>query len=1137
MQSFLFIGVGGSGGKTLAYLWRSLERRLSAAGWTDGVPPIWQFLHLDPKSQSDSPGRDIPILPVGAVTYVNLADQPLAYRDYDEELVSPGYLEGFAGWRPPSPGSIEPPYLGAGQRRAVGRAISVHALGRIREAIVKSATAMQDQHAEGTRAALKNRLRVPLHYAPDHTCHVVVIGSLAGGSGSGVFLDVVHVVRSMAGQIDYSAGDPLTVLYTSELFKSLPHEFRRGIHPNALAAASELIAASEGNLDPRSASLLQRSGGALPQPDQRRTGRTTAIVGLSNGVVQMRSETDVYRAVGTLLAGSLTDYELQQTLSSFIVNTNGAPYSGTWTLSKHALPESQGNVVNPVGALGYASFGLGRNLFAQYTSERIAKLSLERLLRGHIDLQAAGEQISEERLIQRAADARDDEFFDNTGLHEKGRAHNQVLDALRDIPTVKGLLDRARDSVLERLRLTTSGLPAGEVQGMVGSEFDAERGSVIQAVATDREDRARRWTVEVRKRVVDAVVLEIGTFGFPTTIALLERLDGQIRDAIAELEGYRADYEKEAAGLIEAAKAVFVQLRDKITTNHDSVITSVGKRRDALQRAVEGDLFMFAAAQLTDIRQNLLPPLRAAVKSAATSLTGLATEPGPDRDKFDQWSATSVPPHLQPAPNEYLLEPIETFEASLDSLLTRVYTDAASAIDRAVHDVIVGAWPTAEDPTHRVDLIRTVKKWGPTDSRARSSNDETGGSAEFSFYLDADALLSRAQDWVQRRSDISTYVTESLANYLAHGQEDSTARVDAFEKAVRGAITASRPLVRINGSLDTRIHTSPTSVVNYFGRFPVEPETGSPLFERVKAALFDAKLDQLGDEAAVIKLCDPTSTAGDVDIASFTGSTRHPVIFGSLFEPIAEEWRATAGKPLGEQTQFWSFRRATVLPDFVPLPLVLQEAVVRGWFTAGFTGRLKDLAMPDKPVTVWTDEGWLAFPWPYLGGPERSRALVLHRILESYPVALLDLSQGIEETLAAYESLLDLAKDGASGALTPHALPDGTMSTYSALNESLQTWIDAGTVPPEAETPSEALAGPGGEAGASIDRAKALAGAFHGVLKQYAEVPRPSVTRVGKELTLDKRWEIAPLVERALRPVANLLDAAAAAAAADPNQF
>lgn len=1128
MQSFLFIGVGGSGGKTLAYLWRSLERRLSAAGWTDGVPPIWQFLHLDPRARNDSPAKDIPILPVGAVTYVNLADQPLAYQDYDEELVSPGYLDGFAGWRPASPGSIEPPYLGAGQRRAVGRAISVHALGRVRDAIVKAATTMQDQHAEGTRSALRNRLRVPLDYAPDHTCHVVVIGSLAGGSGSGAFLDVVHVVRSLAGQIDYSAGDPLTVLYTSELFRSLPEEFRRGINPNTLAAASELIAASEGNLDPRSATLLQRSGGALPQPGQRRTGRTTAIVGLSNGVVQMRSETDVYRAVGTLLAGSLTDYELQQTLSSFIVNTNGAPYSGTWTLSKHALPETQGNVVNPVGALGYASFGLGRNLFAQYTSERIAKLSLDRLLWGHRDVQQAGEQISDERLIQRAADARDDEFFDNTGLHEKGREHNQVLDALRDIPTVKGLLDRARDAVLERLRLTTSGLPSGEVQGMVGSEFDAERGSVIQAVASDREERARRWSSEVRQELVDAVVLEIGTFGFPTTIELLERLDAQIRDAIAELEGYRADYEKESAGLVEAAKAVFVQLRDKITTSHDSVTTSVGKRRDALQRTVEGDLFTFAAAQLIDIRQNLLPPLRAAVKSAAASLTRLATEPGPDRDKVDQWSATSVPPHLQPAPNEYLLEPVETFETSLDSLLTRIFHDGASnSMGRAVAEMIVGAWPTAEDPTHRADLIATVGNWSPADSRARSSDEVTGRAAEFSFYLDADALLSRAQDWVQRRSDISTYVTESLADYLAPGREDSTVRADAFERALRGAITASRPLVRINGSLDTRIHTMPTSVVNFFGRLPVKPESGSPLFERVKAAMLDANLAQLDTAPAIAAKCDPTSTAGDVDIASFTGSTRHPVIFGSLFDPIAEDWKSTAGKPLGEQTQFWSFRRAAVLPDFVPLPVVLQEGLIRGWFTAGFLGRLKDLALNDRPATVHTEEGWLAFPWPYLGGVERDRALVLHRILESYPVALLDLAQGTEATLTAYEALLDLAKDGASEALT----------TYSALNAALQSWIDTGEAPSGTETPLEAVAGPAGPAGTPVDRAKALADAFHSVLKQYAEVSKPSVTRVGKELTIDKRWEIAPLVERALTPVAQLLDAASSGPTNDPTQF
>ncbi len=64
MQPYMFIGVGGSGGKTLRYIWRELERQLDAAGWDKPhLPSCVGFLHIDLPHTYDGGGEaDIPVV-------------------------------------------------------------------------------------------------------------------------------------------------------------------------------------------------------------------------------------------------------------------------------------------------------------------------------------------------------------------------------------------------------------------------------------------------------------------------------------------------------------------------------------------------------------------------------------------------------------------------------------------------------------------------------------------------------------------------------------------------------------------------------------------------------------------------------------------------------------------------------------------------------------------------------------------------------------------------------------------------------------------------------------------------------------------------------------------------------------------
>ena len=66
LNPYIFIGLGGSGGKTLQYLHYYLDQRLKRAGWEGGMPKAWQFLWFDvpPEPEQLIGDSGIPPLPI-----------------------------------------------------------------------------------------------------------------------------------------------------------------------------------------------------------------------------------------------------------------------------------------------------------------------------------------------------------------------------------------------------------------------------------------------------------------------------------------------------------------------------------------------------------------------------------------------------------------------------------------------------------------------------------------------------------------------------------------------------------------------------------------------------------------------------------------------------------------------------------------------------------------------------------------------------------------------------------------------------------------------------------------------------------------------------------------------------------------
>ena len=126
LSKFLFVGLGGSGGKTLQFLHQNLELRLKAID--KKMPKAWQFLWLDVPTVPDllDPGSGVKPLP--NKYYQSLAGEGLNYNVIDSALIDNkgGELyEEMAQWSPdPSRVSV-PIQLGAGQYRAIGRVVSM----------------------------------------------------------------------------------------------------------------------------------------------------------------------------------------------------------------------------------------------------------------------------------------------------------------------------------------------------------------------------------------------------------------------------------------------------------------------------------------------------------------------------------------------------------------------------------------------------------------------------------------------------------------------------------------------------------------------------------------------------------------------------------------------------------------------------------------------------------------------------------------------------------------------------------------------------------------------------------------------------------------------------------------------------
>ena len=230
-QNHLIIGLGGSGGKIIRHIRKTIERNKDSQG-TSSTEARFEFLYvdtstdeIDKKEEWKVLGKDIDL--ARSQYLINTASSVRPVLD------DPDSFPGLKGWIEPRNifDFVKPGIAGAAQRRKLGRLVFA-------------------QNASRFVKAIEDRMRV-LQEGPGRTGAVIhVVCGLAGGTGSGSVVDAVAQIRHK-----YPDHDQYRIL----IYALLPEKDSRRVkdvagfsnyYANGYAALAELNAIAVGKYHP-----------------------------------------------------------------------------------------------------------------------------------------------------------------------------------------------------------------------------------------------------------------------------------------------------------------------------------------------------------------------------------------------------------------------------------------------------------------------------------------------------------------------------------------------------------------------------------------------------------------------------------------------------------------------------------------------------------------------------------------------------------------------------------------------------------------------------------------------------------------------------------------------------------------------
>ena len=308
LRPLLIIGVGGSGGKTIRSMIQSLERKFVSAGYDGPIPAAWQFLQID--TTRDGQSFPAPMLDKDSFHQVVASGQSFdgMLRSITDTGDNAEQQKMLSGWGIPHAAvSIS---MGAGQVRAIGRQAGVADSKGILSALQSSIAKMNAPMAFAELLTLSKALNLD---DPIKTPQAMILASVAGGSGAGMFIDVAELLKRATDE--RWAKEAISFLYTAEVFTSIGNG-GKDTAKNSLGAFNEVMAGKWVGLSDRSEFLYQKLGLApVAEAESSSFGAAgNILIGARNKAgTDISIGTDgagmdeVFLTIGEALAGVLTD--------------------------------------------------------------------------------------------------------------------------------------------------------------------------------------------------------------------------------------------------------------------------------------------------------------------------------------------------------------------------------------------------------------------------------------------------------------------------------------------------------------------------------------------------------------------------------------------------------------------------------------------------------------------------------------------------------------------------------------------------------------------------------------------------------------------------------------------------------------
>lgn len=1046
LQKFLFIGTGGSGGATLRYLYREIDSRLRSSGWTEGVPDAYQFLHIDlPAEPGGVPSPDIPSSVTSKIGYLGLGAFPYEFPQYDRLLMgrTPEARRLYTEFRPDPAQKYPSPYLGAGQIRLVGRVVSLAALSTIAKRVQAAADQMQTQRAEEQFQRLAVHVRADGVMAQPPS-QVVVVSSLGGGSGSGIFLDVIETMRANAAGLYSWLAQATAVLYAPDVFGGQGS----GISPNSLAAVAELVSAYDHLGGVTEAETALASHGAVPVQG-RRGPDYCFLVGNSGGQGGFESPSQVMQATASGLAAISLDGRQGGLLDSFLTFVQANWQSATAPNTPMVLnrPNTQG----VMKGMGRSAVTLGRRQFGQYAAERLARVGLETLRFGHRRAALESERTRpDEDLVALVAERELGEHFRAACGFKDTRGENTSV--------TEALLPRAgrKERHLTAIANVVTTLRSPEESGQRRpAEWRAKYLEHLQEAANKvlgdeealRSQNSTAWVRSTQEAILEATARAIGQLGLPVASKLIEGLEREVREAAdnSRKQGDDLTNDRESQWINEVGH-IFDKLKAKtVGAEHETFDEAQMPSVESIGARSLGLTHQLAQQVMESLAEDFLPQLGRAIDIALEAVNASLAGDQNLRRTVDQWPIRDVSAHLRPAPTEILITPYASWPDILDDLLEQ-QTDAliAQALPRVTGELLSGSFPLeGEAGDVAQDCIRQTSSWWPQSTAARPQG-VLPSQAAFAIDLSVAGVLERSSKWVNDRSagPVQIYVAENLKDYLNPEHPRSAVRSQEVLTALTTALPQGRPLVT----------TSASALAALYPDAPEAPVTLYVSSIPATAAMTDDVVRILNAEGVhgAAGLVNPQAPGDTIEIVSFHHYAMEPWAFSSLSDPItsAYPFNGTNAGP------FWADRRARPLEGFTPLSPAHLRALARGAITARLLGDLRiddaDLGRPD----IWAPSGRLRFPAPLLSDPVEPGD-VIGCLIESVPLAFLLLSAGATGPLKAYARLLDLGLSNPVGDTPQQNLQQAAVASYQRLNPELLAWLKTGERSPATAGNSE----------------------------------------------------------------------------------